>query len=54
VRHRIVIHHSGVNVFVRALVWLIMKTGKPQGEPFLERFRRIVEDESLVAAGSSS
>ena len=31
-----------------------MKHGKPQGEPFLERFRSpIVEDESLVAAGSS-
>ena len=56
VRHEVVIHHSGVNVFLRALIWFVMKTGKPQGQPFLDRFRELAEDEGPAgshAAGAS-
>ena len=50
VRHQVRIHHSGINVFLRILIWLILRTGKPQGQTIMERFRLLAEGEASPAA----
>jgi uncharacterized protein YndB with AHSA1/START domain len=50
VRHEVRIHHSGINVLWRILIWLILRTGKPQGQTIMERFRQLAEGEATPAA----
>jgi hypothetical protein len=35
--------NSGINVFLRLLIWLIQRWGKPTGKPYLETLRDIIE-----------
>jgi len=37
------ITNSGINIFWRALIWIIQRWGKPKGKPYLETLRDIVE-----------
>lgn len=46
VRHDVLIQQSGVHPLLRFLVWFIMKTGKPVGRPFMDRFRELAESPS--------
>ena len=39
----ICIRNSGINIFLRLLIWIIQKWGKPTGKPYLEVFRDIIE-----------
>jgi uncharacterized protein YndB with AHSA1/START domain len=43
IRHDANIQHSGINTFLRILIWLIMHMGKPQHPTVLERFRDLAE-----------
>ena len=37
------IENSGINVFLRFLIWIIQRWGKPTGKPYLGTFRDIIE-----------
>jgi len=37
------VENSGVNIFLRFLVWAIQRWGKPVGKPYLATFRDIIE-----------
>lgn len=37
------IDNSGINIFIRFLVWLIRRWGKPTGKRYLEALREIIE-----------
>ena len=54
VLHEVRIHHSGVNPLLRFVMWLVMKTGKPTGQPFLERFRELAEDPELTGKSKTA
>jgi hypothetical protein len=41
--HEVHIHNSGVHPALRFMAWLVMKTGRPVGKPFMERFRELAE-----------
>ena len=45
VRHEIRVDLSGANGFLQLLTGLLSRLGPPQGDPFLERFREVAEDE---------
>jgi len=45
VRHEIRADLSGVNGFLRLLIGFLSRFGRPQGDPFLERFRQVAEEE---------
>ena len=49
VGHDVRIDHSGVNIFLRALIWLIQHTGRPVGMTLMQRFGEIAE-----SAGTST
>lgn len=38
VLHEVHVHHSGVPWPVRALVWLVMRLGRPAGATYMQRF----------------
>ncbi|MFZ2300942.1 MAG: SRPBCC family protein [Gallionella sp.] len=40
----ICIRNSGINIFLRLLIWIIQKWGKPTGEPYLGTLRDIIEN----------
>lgn len=46
IRHEIRVHHAGLNPFLRLLIWFISRTGRPTGQPFMERFRELVESQA--------
>jgi hypothetical protein len=50
VRHDVRIFRSGINIWLRFLIWLVMRTGKPSGKTHMERFRELVESEEAPAA----
>jgi len=52
VRHQVRIHASGVNILLRLLIWLVLRTGRPQGQPFMERFRELAESPDPQVKGS--
>lgn len=54
VNHEVRIHHSGVNIFLRMLVWLIMKVGRPTEKTIMRRFAEIAEDDGLSAPSAST
>jgi hypothetical protein len=37
------IENSGINIFLRILIWIIQRWGKPRGKPYLETLRDILE-----------
>jgi uncharacterized protein YndB with AHSA1/START domain len=37
------VENSGINVFFRALIWVIQKWGKPTGKPYLAELRDLIE-----------
>jgi len=37
------IENSGINIFLRFLIWIIQRWGKPTGKPYLETLRDIIE-----------
>ena len=39
------IENSGINIFLRLLIWIIQRWGKPTGKPYLETLRDIIERE---------
>ena len=39
----ICVENSGINVFLRLLIWVIQKWGKPAGKPYLGTLRDIIE-----------
>ena len=45
-RQTILVKNSGINIFIRLLVWLIQTFGKPSGKTYLEDLRDIVEGEA--------
>lgn len=45
VRHDVRIHHSGIPLPWRALIWLIQRLGRPTGPTFVERLSDLAEDE---------
>jgi uncharacterized protein YndB with AHSA1/START domain len=38
------IANSGINIFLRLLIWIIQRWGKPTGKPYLETLRDIIEN----------
>lgn len=40
------IENSGINVFLRLLIWIIQRWGKPTGKPYLATLRDIIERDS--------
>ena len=44
VRERVEFFVPGVNVFFRAIIWLISRFGSPQGETTLMKLKRVVEE----------
>lgn len=36
--------NSGIHLFFRFLIWLIMKIGKPQGKRYLQKLKELVEE----------
>ena len=40
---RVEIHNSGINIFLRLLIALISRFGKPTGEKYLEKLKELVE-----------
>ncbi|MDD2916090.1 MAG: SRPBCC family protein [Gallionella sp.] len=45
------VENSGINIFLRLLIWFIRKFGKPAGKPYLETFRDILEKGVAKGAG---
>ena len=41
--HQVNIHAPGINVFLRALIWLIMHAGHSTRQTYMEKFARLVE-----------
>ena len=39
------IENSGINIFLRFLIWMIQRWGKPMGKPYLGTLRDIIEGE---------
>jgi hypothetical protein len=37
------IENSGINIFLRFLIWIIQRWGKPTGKPYLAALRDIIE-----------
>jgi hypothetical protein len=37
------IENSGINIFLRLLIWIIQRWGKPTGKPYLATLRDIIE-----------
>jgi len=37
------IDNPGINIFLRFLIWIIQRWGKPTGKPYLETLRDIIE-----------
>jgi hypothetical protein len=50
VRHDVRVRHSGVNLFWRFVIWLISRTGRPTGQPFMDRFRELAESDATLPA----
>jgi len=51
----IAVGNSGINIFVRLLIWIIQRWGKPTGKPYLATLRDCVEsggeqDRSVIDA----
>ena len=42
-KQTIQIENSGINVFLRLLIWIIQRWGKPTGKPYLGTLRDIIE-----------
>jgi uncharacterized protein YndB with AHSA1/START domain len=40
------ITNSGINIFLRILIWVIQRWGKPTGKPCLETLRDIIESDN--------
>jgi uncharacterized protein YndB with AHSA1/START domain len=53
VRHDVRVHHSGVNLFWRFVIWLISRTGRPQEQPFMERFGELAAGDAPRPAASA-
>lgn len=45
------IENSGINIFLRLLIWIIQKTGKPTGKPYLDTLRDIIERDVEKGSG---
>lgn len=41
--HQVDIHAPGINIFLRALIWLIMHAGRSTGQTYMEKFAQLVE-----------
>lgn len=52
VSHEVRIHHSGMNVFVRMLIWLIMRIGQPTGPTYMQRFAELAEEKTVPRTAS--
>lgn len=37
------VENSGINIFLRGLIWIIQRWGKPTGKPYLADLRDIIE-----------
>jgi uncharacterized protein YndB with AHSA1/START domain len=40
------IENSGINIFLRILIWIVQRWGEPTGRPHLETLREIIERET--------
>jgi len=40
---KITVHNSGINIFFRCVIWLLMKFGKPTAKKTLEELRDLIE-----------
>jgi len=43
VRERVEVYDHGINLFLRGLIWLISRLGKPSGETTLMKLKRAIE-----------
>lgn len=50
VRHEVHIHHDGVHPLLKALIWFVMKFGRPVGQPMMDKFRELAEDKTRAVA----
>jgi len=53
VDHEVLIHHPGINPFLRGLIWLIMKIGRPVGQPMLAKFAELAEGAAAGAVAAA-
>lgn len=54
VRHEIRADLSGVNGFRRILIGFLSRFGRPQGDPYLEQFRQVAEEERKASLGRAA
>jgi uncharacterized protein YndB with AHSA1/START domain len=52
--HDVRIHFPGINLILRALVWLIMRAGHPTGPTFMETFGHLAEEAPAPRAGGAT
>ena len=45
------IDNSGINIFIRILIWIIQRRGKPTGKRYLETLRDIIERNAGLTKG---
>jgi carbon monoxide dehydrogenase subunit G len=45
-RQTIHIENSGINIFLRFLIWIIQRWGKPTGKPYLGTLRDVIEGDA--------
>lgn len=45
------VENSGINIFLRLLIWVIQKWGKPVGKPYLGTLRDIIERDKNNGGG---
>jgi uncharacterized protein YndB with AHSA1/START domain len=45
------IENSGINIFLRILIWIIQRWGKPTGKPYLGTLRDIIERDTEKESG---
>jgi uncharacterized protein YndB with AHSA1/START domain len=50
VAHDVHVHDPGMPFLVRALVWLIMRVGRPTGQTYMQRFAELAEADAERAA----
>jgi uncharacterized protein YndB with AHSA1/START domain len=48
--HDVRIHNPGINIFLRALIWVIQRIGKPTGPTIMQRFAQIAEGDTTPMA----
>ncbi len=46
-RQKIIMHHSGINIVFRLLIFFVSRFGRPTGKTYLETLKGLVENESV-------